>query len=440
MKLTRRLLPIVFFVPLLSALAPTVVARDTDYAADVAFALDQLEQQCGHFFKQKGIDWKKVTKTFTKEAKAVKTDQEHLVLLVRLLARLEDGHAGVRPLPAGEAVKWPEQPDQTGPGMFWCRSGKKILVKNAWGSAEDAGVTPGMEILSVDGVKVDKWIEARMEELRDTRSFSTDHQAFFSFCHWGLAAEAGTRMKLEVKDAEGKKKKRTITYTKASTVPSGPAFFPEGLEGDGDVRFGILPSGHGYIHIRRCKDNLPARMDEALKALGNVPGLVMDFRANGGGGFDHDSFLGRFVPAGKTMSFAKSYASAGPNPYGGPIVVIVDGNTRSAGETGSGIFKEDGRAYMIGESPTAGMSSSKTTIELPSKLFALYVAVASNKSRFQNGRGIEGLGGIPDEIVEYRAEDLAAKVDTLLARAVELLGKYPQRDVPYDPAKFGWNQ
>jgi len=32
---------------------------------------------------------------------------------------------------------------------------------------------------------------------------------------------------------------------------------------------------------------------------------------------------------------------------------------RSAGETGSGIFKEDGRAYMIGESATAGMSTRR---------------------------------------------------------------------------------
>jgi carboxyl-terminal processing protease len=49
------------------------------------------------------------------------------------------------------------------------------------------------------------------------------------------------------------------------------------------------------------------------------------------------------------------------------------------------MFKEDGRAYMIGESPTAGMSAQKEVIELPSRLFALYVAVRSNKQRFNGG-------------------------------------------------------
>ena len=36
-------------------------------------------------------------------------------------------------------------------------------------------------------------------------------------------------------------------------------------------------------------------------------------------------------------------------------------------ETIAGDFKEDGRAYMIGDSPTAGMSSQKETVEVPSK-------------------------------------------------------------------------
>jgi len=417
---------------------PIAVAQAVDYEADVRFALEELDRQCGDLLRAKDIDWKKVTKQFQKEAKAVETDQQHLVLLVRLLARLEDGHCAVQPLERGKDVKWPDEPERTGAGMFWCKSGKKILLKNTWNTAEDVGLKPGMEVVSVDGVGVDKWLDARIAELRDTQSFSTDQQAFFFATHWGLGMPVGTRMKLEVKGVDGKKSKRTLTFSRSSVVPWGPAVFPEGLEGDDDVRWCRLPSGDGYVHLRRCKGDLPERMDEALAKLGDVPGLILDFRANGGGGFDHEAFLGRFVPAGKQLAFTKTYASAGANPYGGPIVVIVDGNCRSAGETGSGMFKEDGRAYMIGESPTAGMSSSKTTIELPSRLFALYVSVASNMGRFNGGKGIEGLGVIPHEIVEYDAKDLSEGVDTLTARAEALLAERTWKGVPYDPAEFGW--
>jgi len=313
-------------------------------------------------------------------------------------------------------------------------------VKNAWSSAAASGLKPGMEIVKIAGKPALKWLEARIEELRDTHSFSTDGQASFYACHWGLAEPAGSRLELEVKDGKGKRKKRTVTYTRAGYVPWGPAVFPEGIEGGKDVKWARLASGYGYIHFRRCPGNLPELTDEALAALGDVPGLILDFRANGGGGFDHDAFMGRFVPKGKIMAFAKSYESAGPNPYGGPIVVIVDAGTRSAGETASGIFKEDGRAYMIGETKTAGMSSSKTTIELPSRLFALYVSVRSNMGRFNKGRGIEGIGVIPNEIVPYNPRDLAAGKDTLILRAEALLKKYPRKAVPYDPAKFGWKK
>jgi C-terminal processing protease CtpA/Prc len=104
---------------------------------------------------------------------------------------------------------------------------------------------------------------------------------------------------------------------------------------------------------------------------------------------------------------------------------------RSAGETGAGQFKEDGRGYLIGESPTAGMASQKTTIALPSGLFELYVSTHSNKARFNNGRGIEGVGVIPHELVEFDPKDLAAGRDTLILRAEALLAKFPADKVPF---------
>lgn len=415
----------------------TALARQSAYEKDVAFALAELEKSCGSFFDLKEIDWKKVAKQFAAEANSVETDQTHMVLLTRLLARLEDGHAQVVPSKKTEALRWPEEgpyalpSEAAGPGMFLCRVAKKLYVKSVWSSAAEVGLEPGMELIKVDGLPAQKWLDARIAKQREWKSCSTDTQMFFFACHAGLADKPGTRLELELKDTSGKPKKRTLTYAKAKYGPWGPAVFPPDLKSEGDVNYGLLKSGFAYVHVRRCPDELPTQIDVALAAVAGAPGMVLDFRGNSGGGMDHDQFMGRFVPQGTTLEFVGRYASAGAQPYGGPIVVIVDGTVVSTGETASGIFKEDGRAYMIGESSTAGMSSQKTTIELPSGLFSLYVSTGSNKGRFNGGRGIEGIGVIPHELVEFDPKDLARGVDTLIARAEALLAKFPADKVPY---------
>lgn len=421
---------------LLSALA--AAQGKTDYTEDVKFAIAAIETQCKTLLATKEIDWRKATAPLLATSKKTKTDAEHLLLLWRLLARLRDGHAEVRPLERGKHVKL-DLPDRShGPGLFLCRVGNAVYVKNAWGAAAAGGLSPGMQVTKLGGLAVEAWLQQRTTMLADLISFSTAQQADFYTCHWGLADTPGTRLEIEVK-AGTAKKARTIAYQKCNQTPSGPAFPPASLQGSRDVFYGVIDDGFGYLHVRRCKDDLPAQVDEALAALGPVPGLVLDFRGNSGGGFDHEALFGRFLPAGATWPAGVRYTSAGEHPYGGPIVVVIDATVRSAGETAAGIFGEDGRAYLIGESPTAGMASQKTTIELPSRLFSLHVSIASNKARFQGGKGIEGIGVVPHELVTFDPADLAAKQDTLIRRAVALLRAFPQGKVRYDPAKFGWS-
>ena len=423
---------------------PLSAQTDHDYVADVRFAIDEIEKQCGELLRSKGIEWRKVTAPFLEEARAVRDDGEHWVLLTRLLARLQDGHCEVQKLPGAGDLEWPADPkgEKTGPGMFWCKIDGKIFVKTVWNEAERVGLAPGMEVLEVNGQPAAKWLERRIQELSDTNSFSSPQHALFYACAWGLSDYPGTKLALVLKKPKGKKTARELTYTRATPAPWGAAFFPKDLkptkQGDEDILFGLTEKKRGYIRLRRAPGDLPEQIDVALAEIGSAKGLILDFRANGGGGFDHDALMGRFVPAGKSFSSGREFASAGPHPYGGPIIAIVDGNTRSAGETAAGLFKDDGRGYVIGESPTAGMSSQKTTIELPSKLFALYVSIGSNMGRYNGGKGLEGIGVIPHRIVEYDPADLDEKVDTLIKTAEALLAKFPQKDVRYDPRDHGW--
>ena len=407
------------------------------YEKDIAFALKHIEKDCKHFFKTKGIDWKKVSKEMKKAAKQVESDEDHVGLLLRLLARLRDGHSRIEAPSRGAQIPWPESLKVRlhAPGLYLCVVGKKVYAKVTFGPAKAAGIEPGSEILSIDDTKIDKWLPERMAKLRDTRSFSTEHQALFHTCHWGLGEPQGTRIEIQFKTPKGKKKKRTITVEKHRLFVLGPAALPEGIQSTDDLNYAKTKAGNGYIHVRRCKRSVVEQMDKALENLGDVPGLILDFRGNSGGSFDHEALFGRFVPQGETIKFKKRYASAGPKSFTGNMVVIVDGTVVSAGETASGMLKEDGRAYMIGESPTAGMSSGKKTLDLPSGVCKLYYSVSSNMGRFNKGQGIEGIGVPPHEVVSFDPKDLAAGEDTLIKRAEALLADFPKNDVPYKVPK-----
>ena len=404
----------------------------TDYAADVRFLLDEFDKQASALLAQKQVDWNAVRADFTKRAAAITDDVAHVKLCAQLIARLQDGHASFTAL----NVKMPEQPAQHGIGLSLCEAGKKVYVKQAFGPASAAGVEAGFEVLSIDGKQALDWLADKTRELSDEHGFSTPFAARYAACHWGLLAADGTSFEFEFDRGAKGKKRATLACAKSGGDERyvGPLFPSKEWKplGKRDA-YAELASGMAYIYLGECAGDLPAELDTALAAFSDAPGLILDLRANNGGGTDHADVFGRFLAPGATWA---QYKSSGKANYAGPMVVIADAGTRSAGETVAGQFKEDGRAYMIGPSPTAGMSAHKVEIEAPSKLFKVRFAVASNKGRFNGGKGIEGIGVPPNEIVELDPKLLQAGIDPLIQRAEELLKKgFPKGAVPYQPPK-----
>jgi hypothetical protein len=397
-------------------------------AKDVDFLVETLGEKAGRLLQTKGIDWKRVSKAFRAEAKKVADEGDHLRLCARLVARLRDGHAGLDDLKA----PWPEEPgarDRTGPGVHLVLVGDAVHVRASSPDAKTAGARVGDEVVRIDGVPARKWLDAKVAETSDLRGYSTDRSALYAACHHGLLGPRGDAVVFDLKDGKATRRVEVSRDEGGSTVPIGPLFPPEGLSRIGRQSYGKTAGGMAYVHLRDVPDDLPAQMDAILAAVGDAPGLVLDMRANGGGGCDHEAVFGRFVTAGTKW---KQYPSAGPRPYVRPMVVIVDAGTFSAGETVAGMFKEDGRAYLIGESPTAGSSSSKERVTVPSGLFSVRFSVASNKQRFNGGKGIEGIGVPPHEVVPYDPAELSRGVDTQVRRAEDLLKKgFPRGKVAW---------
>jgi C-terminal processing protease CtpA/Prc len=402
------------------------------YGKDLDFLLTTLEQKAGHFFPLKGVDWPAVSRQFHDEVKSVSSDAEHVKLCGRLVARLRDGHAGLQdvqvPLPdEARGRRW------TGPRVHLVVVGDKVFVRQAFGSAAQRGIGIGMEVTRIDGVPARPWLSRRVTQLRDHQGYSTDHQALYAACHWGLADWEGTRIEFELLKDSAPRTVAIVRNGGPNFAPIGPVFPPKKVQELGRQSYGRTDGGFGYLHLRDIPETLPAQLDTMLAFVGDAPGVILDLRANGGGGGDHAAMFGRFIGAGKTWH---NYASAGARPFDGPLVLIVDAGTRSAGETFGGLFKQEGRAYVIGDGPTAGMSSSKEKVPVPSGLFAAYFSVRSNMGRFNGGRGVEGIGMAPQELVPYDPAELAKGVDTQIRRAEELLRTgLPKTKVPYEAAR-----
>lgn len=418
---------------MLACLAPLFAGEKTEvYAKDVDFMLTELPKKAGHFFETKHIDWKKVGMEFRAAAKKVKSDEEHLKLCYRLIARLKDGHAAL----IEATVKYPDESKGrrfTGPRVHLVTIGNKAYVRTAFGDAETAGVKTGMEVVKIDGKPVMEYLKSASERLCDERGYGTDHAAMYYACHTGLADWEGEAIEFQLLDGKKRETVKIVRRGGPNFVPIGPVFPPTEVKMIGRQAYGKTAGGMAYIHLRDVPGNLPEQLDAMLKEVGDAPGLILDCRANGGGGCDHEAVFGRFLAAGEKW---RKYQGAGPNPYTEPMVVIVDAGVRSAGETIAGQFKEDGRAWMIGDTPTAGTSSSKDRLEVPSGMFKVYYSVASNMGRLNGGKGIEGIGVPPSEVTPYDPEDLRKGVDTQIRKTEEILKRgLPANKVPYQAKK-----
>ncbi|MCP5559555.1 MAG: S41 family peptidase [Verrucomicrobiaceae bacterium] len=400
------------------------------YVDDVEFLLREFESKAGELIKVKGIDWPAVTREFQQAAAHTTTDEAHLQLVARLVGQLRDGHAGI----VKSKIKWPDESKGrrfTGPRVALLTLPDRVLVRAAFKDALQSGLHAGQEVTRIDGVPALDWLKQKAEWMRDRgQGFSTTQMALYSACHWGLADYEGTPITFEIKDASGAELSiQRVRNGGPNYAPIGPLFPPTDLKFTGRQSYGHTEHGLGYIHLRDVPGNLPMQIQQMLATLGEIPGLILDMRANGGGGCDHEAVFGHFLAKGQSW---RGYVGKFDGGYTGPMVVIVDAGVRSAGETIAGMFKEDGRAYMIGESATAGTSSQKTEITTPSGLFTIRFSVGSNKSRFNNGRGIEGIGVQPHELVLPTAQDLLNDKDTLIEHATKLLkAGLPKGIVPY---------
>jgi len=320
----------------------------------------------------RGEEW---FQEFTVKIDAAPTRQEAFGLMDEFVCRLNDYHT---------QLYWPEKPRTAGPPAraepvlsagrlpagygIWGRlhpplelpalEGVAIAVVQA---AENSGLRPGDEIVSVDGVPV-----------REALARAWRHAVGSSV--GGKLHSAALRMLLGNPDSGLRLQIRRSSAKRAATVVVARSNAP-GEETISHREVGGVP----VIRIARWEgDNLLAAFDGMIEEVRNRPGIIIDVRGNGGGSdqlasdvtarflaapvFSSISFH-RIVPGTTFQRTVETTAPRGPWRYEGRVAVLTDEGCISACEHFvSGMI--EGGALACG-TPTSGACGWIRPVDLP---------------------------------------------------------------------------
>lgn len=214
--------------------------------------------------------------------------------------------------------------------------------------ADKAGLRTGDLIIRIDTTDVVGWRDERVREL--------------------LQGTPGTSLKVTVnRPFVGADSILTFDIVRAKIqMPSVPYY----------GRLRDYPE-LGYLNISSFSEKTAQEVKEgleALKAQGNLQGLILDLRGNGGGLLDAAvATVGYFVPKGTEVVRTRGRGVMDEKVYkttvnpilpNTPLVILVDGGTASSSEITSGALQDLDRAVIVG-SRSFGKGLVQSTRQLP---------------------------------------------------------------------------
>jgi carboxyl-terminal processing protease len=364
-------------------------------------------------FALKGIDWKAVGQELLPWAKLAKNDSEFGLLCMELVARLEDSHAmlgrGTATPPTPPLPRWD-------PGLACLlddRDKPVVYYVDQGGPAQNAGVRPGMTLLSINGKPAEDALAGQMKQLSRYVGYSSQRYLRYhaaQFLLREMERDAPVRLELQACDG-GKRSLELPASLGVRYLPRLPVPIP-GIRDSANVAWKMLDGQIGYLYVRRIRADLIQQLDRAVGDLAKAKGLIIDVRGNSGGGFDAVRSLRNFD--------AKDSEEPDRPRFAGPIAVLIDARCISAGEGWTSWFVAKKRAELFGEA-TAGASSRKRTYRLANGLYTVTFPVKAYNGYLD--RPIERRGLEPNVPLRQNAADLAAGRDTVLEAAKRYLTK-----------------
>ncbi|MCA8953810.1 MAG: S41 family peptidase [Planctomycetes bacterium] len=277
-----------------------------------------------------------------------------------------------------------------GIGLVWREHDGEIVVHFpfAGGPADREGIRPGDRLVAVDG--------KRMADVAPERRGATATEL--------VRGPAGTPVRLAF-ERDGSEVEATVNRESVQrpAVKWANLVDPE--------------AGIGYLHITDFHIGIAAGVRDAIAELrrqGELRGLVIDLRFDGGGSLDECVALSRmFQPSGVIVSTRRrgeelERVEARPEEClfpELPLALLVNGDSASASEVFAGCLQDHGRALVVG-TRTYGKGVVNTVYSWPEfklKLTTAYYFTPNGRSlggshRLENGDGSHPEIGIAPDV------------------------------------------
>jgi carboxyl-terminal processing protease len=242
-----------------------------------------------------------------------------------------------------------------------------------------------------------------------------------------IAEETGNRMRGPECSAV------ILTVQSPGETPREVILVRSPIEGNVPIEARLVPttdgSQVGYIFIPSFFDEtLPGQIEEALNEFGQLDGLILDMRLNGGGSssvaypileFFVEGRLGQFVSrkSSRPMSIR---ANPIQNSQTVPLVVLVSEDTASFGEIFAGVLRDAGRAKIAGQTSLGNVEVLHGYDFEDGSM--LWIASETFVSAFSDDDW-EKIGIIPDVYAFAEWDMFYFETDPAIAAALELLGR-----------------
>jgi carboxyl-terminal processing protease len=183
-----------------------------------------------------------------------------------------------------------------------------------------------------------------------------------------------------------------------------------------------LEGGIGYIRFNIFALPLMEKIRPAIRSMNDAPGIIIDLRGNPGGFGAMSNGIAGLMETKQTslgtMRMRTGYMNFAvypqKNPFGGKVVILIDGGSASTSEIFAAGMQEIGRAVVVGER-SIGAALPSLFQKLPTGALFQY-AFADFKT--PKGTLIEGRGVMPDVEVKLSRGELLKGRDPQLEAAI----------------------